>query len=407
MKALKFLVIFLLLSNVVTAQLDYKYDNVVYKTLYPKDLSKFLSAHKDAILIDVRTPGEYQDTSQFGSLNIGRLKGARNIEIDTLKSQIPTLVKFKNKPVILYCSHSQRSRRGSKLLKENGFTQVYNLNGGMTWMNQANEVEFPNKNKLIVHNLPHKTIDVDETIDLIKKTKDILIIDVRSAVEFESRDSLQINNLGRIKNAINIPRDVIKDRLNSLEAYKKKPILVYDYNGALSNHVAKYLTENGFKKVYNLTGGIFAIIGKEKNAVSNKNFLLTDTPKYGLLNSKEALELIKAKKDLIIIDTRTQEEYDNKSERVWRNLGRLKNAKHFEATTFDANSPDLIKYKNNTILVYGSDSQAANCSKKLTDAGYTNVNVLFGGLWSMISSSANDKQFGNIKPYMENYEGLY
>src|SRR6185369_15557412 len=83
------------------------------------------------LLLDVRSEGEYEDTSMMG-MNIGRFKDAKNINVRELGQHIGELAAYKDKPVFVYCSHSQRSRRASKMLADSGFTNVININGGMT-----------------------------------------------------------------------------------------------------------------------------------------------------------------------------------------------------------------------------------------------------------------------------------
>jgi len=389
------------------AQLDFKYDNVDYKMMYPAELYNYLQTNPGTLLIDVRSAGEYADTSQFGSLNIGRLKGSVNINIDSMEFKLETIKAYKDKPIVLYCSHSQRSRRVGKLLHENGFTRVYNLNGGMSWMNQASNKEFPHKKDLIVSSLPYKSIPADETIKLLKHRKDLIILDVRPKAEFMGKDSLESNNLGRLKYAINIPRAFIKDSLAILQKYKDKDILVYDINGAESNHVARYLSENGFKHVNNLLGGLYAIIGKENKSLKTRKKIMENTPAYTLLNAKESIDLILKNKDLVILDTRSLEEFNNKSGMVWKNLGNLKNAINLPANEFKEKLPGLIRGKKAKILIYGSGEIPYNSCKLLREMGYDNVNLVIGGLWNFVSLPANVKGFEQYKYLMVNHEGFY
>ncbi|MBZ0300325.1 MAG: rhodanese-like domain-containing protein [Anaerolineae bacterium] len=76
------------------------------------------------VLVDVRTPGEYQS---------GHLPGAVNIplnELDRRLSEIP-----KGQPVVVVCATGNRSQTGSSILVRGGCTEVYNLRGGtMAWM---------------------------------------------------------------------------------------------------------------------------------------------------------------------------------------------------------------------------------------------------------------------------------
>jgi phage shock protein E len=72
-----------------------------------------------AVILDVRTKGEYQS---------GHLKNSINIPIDKLPQNIKKL--NKNKPVITCCASGSRSASAKKILLSNGFEQVYN---GGSW----------------------------------------------------------------------------------------------------------------------------------------------------------------------------------------------------------------------------------------------------------------------------------
>lgn len=71
-----------------------------------------------AVIIDVRTKGEYQG---------GHIKGSMNIPLDTLKSNLSKLKK--DKPVITCCASGMRSASAKGILKSNGFEEVHNGGG--------------------------------------------------------------------------------------------------------------------------------------------------------------------------------------------------------------------------------------------------------------------------------------
>jgi rhodanese-related sulfurtransferase len=71
-----------------------------------------------AQLIDVRTPGEYK---------IGHLKGAVNLPLQQLQSNVSKI--RKDKPVITYCASGMRSSSAKNLLVSIGFREVYNGGG--------------------------------------------------------------------------------------------------------------------------------------------------------------------------------------------------------------------------------------------------------------------------------------
>jgi len=69
---------------------------------------------KQAVILDVRTPGEF---------NSGHINGAVNIALSKLHDSVP--VYPKDTPIITYCSHGLRSKKAAGLLREHGFTKVY------------------------------------------------------------------------------------------------------------------------------------------------------------------------------------------------------------------------------------------------------------------------------------------
>lgn len=80
-----------------------------------------------AIVLDVRTRGEYAG---------GHIKGSMNISVDVLSSNL-TKLKDKNNPIITCCASGMRSGSAKKFLQSNGYTQVYN---GGSWVSLQNKL---------------------------------------------------------------------------------------------------------------------------------------------------------------------------------------------------------------------------------------------------------------------------
>jgi rhodanese-related sulfurtransferase len=84
---------------------------------------------EDALVLDVRDPGEY---------GTGHILGAKNVplsRIDTAGSEIAA--KRKEKPVIVYCDDGNRSAKAAAALRSQGFSRVVNLSGGLGAWQQA------------------------------------------------------------------------------------------------------------------------------------------------------------------------------------------------------------------------------------------------------------------------------
>lgn len=104
------------------------------KNVSPKEFCERMAANPDAIVLDVRSPGEFSGSSN-GSY--GHFQRAININIDQLESRIKELAAYKNREILVYCSHSRRSPRAAYLLSTQGFENVVNMSGGVSEVGDA------------------------------------------------------------------------------------------------------------------------------------------------------------------------------------------------------------------------------------------------------------------------------
>ena len=74
----------------------------------------------DAVIIDVRTPHEFDN---------GKIRGSINIPVDRISSSIERIKSMK-KPVIVVCNSGTRSGQAKDILKSAGVQDVYN---GGSW----------------------------------------------------------------------------------------------------------------------------------------------------------------------------------------------------------------------------------------------------------------------------------
>lgn len=85
----------------------------VYKTVIDKT---------NTILLDVRTPGEYER---------GKIAGSINIPIDKISSQITTNIPDKNKTIYVYCLSGSRSDAAVNIMLQLGYTNVFSMTNGL------------------------------------------------------------------------------------------------------------------------------------------------------------------------------------------------------------------------------------------------------------------------------------
>lgn len=91
------------------------------------------------------------------------------------------------------------------------------------------------------------------------------------------------------------------------------------------------------------------------------------TIQYEQISAQEAIEMMEEKNDYIILDVRTQEEYDTEH---------IPQAILFDADNIEKQLPDKDQY----IFVYcRSGNRSKKASQKLAELGYTNI-YEFGGI---------------------------
>jgi rhodanese-related sulfurtransferase len=400
-------VVLQLLTMISKAQHPFKFDNTIYTAVYLNEAFRIMDSMQNYLLLDVRTPGEYADTSRTTALNIGRIRGSVNIEIDSVPVHLSGLKKYIDQPVFIYCSHSQRSRRVSKFLAENGFKKVYNINGGMTRVNESDDTDFPYKNKFLTTNLAYKNINSKDAYSLIKNTAGLVIIDIRTEPEFASRDTEQQNNIGRFKDALNIPQGNFAEKIDSYHIPEGSPVLLYDQYGYNSMDVVDILKAKGFTKIYNLFDGLDGFVSDHRLNANEVNELVTETTAYQMLDPKACIDLLKQKVNLVIIDSRPEDEFNNKASMAHANLGQMKGAIHLSSADSLEN---IIRHQDKSalFLVYGSGSDTgARVCQELVKKGFHHVFYLSQGLYHFVWSTANVEDCRDGKEFLTNHEGLY
>jgi rhodanese-related sulfurtransferase/precorrin-6B methylase 2 len=92
-----------------------------YRTIDHGEAQRLLEAGT-AIVIDVRSPGEYA--------GLGHIPGAWLLPVDLMASA-PAILPDDRAEVLVYCEHGVRSRAASELLAAAGVERVLNLAGGL------------------------------------------------------------------------------------------------------------------------------------------------------------------------------------------------------------------------------------------------------------------------------------
>lgn len=92
-----------------------------YENLDGLEFKEKFTATSGAVLVDVRTPGEFAS---------GTVKGAKNIDFMSSSFKEQFLKLDKNKEYFLFCRSGNRSGQACNILSKEGY-KVYNLDGGV------------------------------------------------------------------------------------------------------------------------------------------------------------------------------------------------------------------------------------------------------------------------------------
>jgi rhodanese-related sulfurtransferase len=91
------------------------------KQINAAELKQKLDANEPIVMIDVRTPGEYEYD--------GRIAGSRLIPLSMLTARVNEIPK--DKTVVCVCRTGSRSYTACEILANQGFADVINLSGGI------------------------------------------------------------------------------------------------------------------------------------------------------------------------------------------------------------------------------------------------------------------------------------
>lgn len=100
-----------------------------YASLEPDGFARVADSLTNEQLIDVRTSSEF---------STGHLEGAKNLDWNGGQFQQEAGKLDKTKPVMVYCRTGGRSKQAAEWLKTEGFTNVYEMNSGITGWEKQN-----------------------------------------------------------------------------------------------------------------------------------------------------------------------------------------------------------------------------------------------------------------------------
>ena len=95
-----------------------------YRRISPQDAKARMDAGEEIIIVDVREPYEFA---------AGHIKGAVNLPLGSLVELAKEKLPNKDALIYLYCRSGARSRSGAMALVAEGYTNLYDLGGIISW----------------------------------------------------------------------------------------------------------------------------------------------------------------------------------------------------------------------------------------------------------------------------------
>lgn len=105
-----------------TSESNTENPKTIAESIDPNTFSEKLEKTTNAQLVDVRTPEEFDSKHLDNAINIDYNSGGFDTEIAKLD---------KTKPTFVYCLSGGRSSAAVQKMQELGFTELYNMDGGM------------------------------------------------------------------------------------------------------------------------------------------------------------------------------------------------------------------------------------------------------------------------------------
>ncbi|MCR1950325.1 MULTISPECIES: rhodanese-like domain-containing protein [unclassified Clostridium] len=100
------------------------------KSINNEQAQKLIKDKKDLLILDVRRPNEFKESKIINSINI---------PVDELEWELDEIEEYKDKPILVYCKVGMRSSVACSILEEEGFSNLYNLRGGI--LDYTGEIE--------------------------------------------------------------------------------------------------------------------------------------------------------------------------------------------------------------------------------------------------------------------------
>lgn len=99
-----------------------------YRQVSSEEAAAMMEEETDYILLDVRTPEEYEEK---------HITGAVNLPNETIKTEEITQLPDKEQLILVYCRSGNRSKQASQKLADLGYTNIVEFGGIKDWTGET------------------------------------------------------------------------------------------------------------------------------------------------------------------------------------------------------------------------------------------------------------------------------
>ena len=96
----------------------------------------------------------------------------------------------------------------------------------------------------------------------IQPQEAVRLMNHEGAVAVDVREDKEYHE-GHVLDAVHIPLGLMEERIDELDAYRSRPLIVYCRTGQRAAHAGVLLRKQGFERVYKLSGGMLAWRGAD------------------------------------------------------------------------------------------------------------------------------------------------
>jgi len=105
------------------------------ETVAPETAAEIITTESDEVVLDIRTPEEYDQGIIEGAINIDFYDDDFAVQLDALD---------KDAHYVVYCNSGNRSGQANSIFEDLGFTDVTEIDGGITnWHSEGLPVVLP------------------------------------------------------------------------------------------------------------------------------------------------------------------------------------------------------------------------------------------------------------------------